>query len=108
MSKYLLYGVKASTMKEAHAAVSTALKTHGESWENDSKGEYYTYGEMRGEDAELVSGIYQDEDGPFPSERAFPNWKFLLYVNESPPNSKWVSSLDGLPEIFVKLRDEDL
>ncbi|MGO4686314.1 hypothetical protein, partial [Hyphomicrobium sp. 2TAF46] len=95
MVMYVLFGVKDSGFSDvddaaamaAHVINATPIKRSG-----DGKGDYCTFETGTAEEVQLVSGTFADEDGKYPASHDFPNWKFLLYLNETSAQSTWLKA----------------
>lgn len=111
MGMYVLFGIKNSGFSDvddvaatvARVINATPVKRHSE-----YKGNYCTFETGAEEEVQIVSGISSDEDGEYPAEDDFPNWKFLLYLDKTSAQSPWLKALEGATGHFEKLRTDTL
>jgi len=110
MGMHVLFGVKASNIfniDDAAAMVARIINATPMKWNSEARGDYCTFDTGTTERAELVPGIWWDyEDGDYPVEPDFPNWKFLLYLAGTSAQSPWLKALEGAAEHFEKLHTE--
>ena len=73
---YVLFGVNALTIEEARSWVSILSGLAGEPRSNEYNGHYYSFVHPDGgERMKLISGVCNDEEGSYPAERDFADWK---------------------------------
>lgn len=111
MSMYVLFGVGAATFSsvdEVARRVAELVGTQPFNRMGEEKGDYCTFENSTGEEIELVSGTWADEDGDYPREPGFPNWPYLLYLNNTHAQSAWLKALEGAGPQFEKLRTDVL
>ena len=104
MTDYVLFGVNSADIETARRWVEESLALKGEARTNNHNGNYYTFEDAIGLEFKLINGICSDEDGPYPAEAEFPDWKVLLYADQVQAHSPQITVLEKLSKKFVKLR----
>lgn len=108
MIMYVLFGVKNSGFSgidDAAAMVARVIDATPTKWNSEYKRDYFAFETGTAEEIELVPGIwYDNEEGEYPASRDFPDWKFLLYLNETNAQSPWLKALEAATDHFEKLR----
>lgn len=108
MGMHVLFGVKNSgfsDVDDAAAMVARVINATPLKWKSEYKRNYCTFETGTAERIELVPGIWWDyEDGDYPVEPEFPNWKFLLYIGGTSAQSPWLKALENATDHFEKLR----
>ena len=109
MSMFVLFGVKDTEIghvDEAARSVEQLIGVPPVKRTGNEKGHYCTFDSGADEEIEVVSGTYGDEDGEYPAECEFPNWKFLVYLNYTSETSVWLKVLENASDAFQKLRSD--
>ena len=109
MGMYVLFGVKASGAADLDAIAGmienvigvTPIKRSAE-----EAGDYFKFRGAGSESIRLTSGTYGDEDGEFPADREFPDWPFLLHLDDTTPQSAWLRALENAGPPIYKLKTE--
>ncbi len=107
MAIYDLYG---SILDDIHKAKDILETVFGIKFENRFSeykgGEYYQWGQTSGEHFILKRNV-DPIDGE-PAEILFPNYKILLYLNDTPCSKELQEKIQKNTNIFTALRHEDL
>jgi hypothetical protein len=107
MALFVLFGVKASAtadVDEVGRLIESVVGVAPRRRIGEDIGRYYIFESESGERLQLVPAIFADEEGPFLAEPEFSGWTYLLYLNNSAPQSDWLQKLRQAPDVFVELR----
>jgi hypothetical protein len=100
----VMYGVKANTLDEANALVQMVTGEISVGCESGNHGDYYRFGSYLAENIRVI----QNED-MYDGETAVDgadDWKLVVILERSNPDSKYLAALDSAPTTFVKLKSE--
>ncbi|MEO7496586.1 MAG: hypothetical protein ABIT83_11450 [Massilia sp.] len=107
MAIYDLYGSSSNELESARASLESAFGINFSAHDSEYYGgDYFRWGKSSEEHLVLKRNI-DPIDGD-PAEQSFPDYRILLYVNESP---RWQFFRERIIEkatCFVLLRHEDL
>lgn len=109
MTMFVLFGVKAPdalSVDEASKLVQMLIGRAPTKRQGGETGDYCTFDSETGDEIKLVVGSYEDEDGPYAPEPEFPDWKYLLYLDNTNPDSLWLKALEQSPDRFKKLKTD--
>jgi hypothetical protein len=108
MLSYFLFGVRTEDIETARGWIEDATGLTSMARTNDHNGDYYTFGDDLDLEFKLILGICTDEDGDYPAERNFPDWKVMLYVSEIDKEAQVVRAIQAQTRKFETLRVKTL
>ena len=111
MTMFMLFGVKSTTLNAARSLVEKTLGIVMEEREGWYQGGiYFTFGEGDEENLILKNNIDLEGqyDGEFdlPAVSDFPQYKYLLYLDDTHEKSPILTALRNAPELFDLLRKD--
>ncbi|NOT71309.1 MAG: hypothetical protein HOP09_08545 [Hyphomicrobium sp.] len=109
MSMFVLFAVREAmfqSVDDVAQRVAALVDAKPMNRMGDEKGGYCTFQSSTGEHIEVVAGVWSDEDGDYPREPDFPNWPYLLYLNNTHAQSAWLKALEGDGAQFKKMRTD--
>lgn len=102
---HVLFGACTTDIEEARVWVAALSGLSPDPRINEYNGQYYSFVDVgSGERMKLMSSVCNDEDGSYPAESDFADWKILLQVNGTNVHSRVLMALESQPEKFRKLR----
>lgn len=106
MATYDLYGVEGDDLRQAKELVERLLKLNFEERESGYKaGTYYCFGSFGEENFELKLNL--DSLDNEPAEQGYPEFKMLLYVNNTSRSMELQQTLSNVDNRVILLRRED-
>lgn len=109
MAMFVLFGVKDPAyvnVDEVAQRVADLLGAPFVKRVGEERGHYCTIESGTDEEIQLVPGTLVDEDGVYPAEPNFPDWKFLLYLEHTNEGSVWLKTLRDAASEFQQLRPD--
>jgi hypothetical protein len=101
---YVIYGVKVETLDEANELVQNAVGEKSIGRENDCYGDYFRFGKFQAENIVVIFNEDMYDRQPIFLNAA--GWKFVVMLEKSNPESRYLAALDSAPTTFVKLKSE--